>query len=261
MSHGDFLRQELEARRAALNRHPVYGMLRSVEDLRRFMSHHVYSVWDFMSLVKTLQAAVAPTRVPWLPPGDPDARRFINAIVLEEESDIGTPTGETFLSHFELYCGAMREVGADPGPALRFLALVAERGIERALDEGTVPEPARDFMRTTFGFIAGGKPHLAAAALAHGREHVIPDMFRRFLAQIGIGEAAAPTFHFYLHRHVHLDEDFHAPLSLRLLDHLCGDDAVKQEEARQAAVQAVSARIRFWDGVAEAIAPATAEQA
>jgi len=247
---------DLEPLRQRLNEHPVYGMLRSRDDLACFMRHHIYSVWDFMSLVKTLQAAVAPTRVPWAPVGDPSVRRFINAIVIEEESDLGLPdgSGPAHLSHFELYCAAMREVGADPSRALAFVQLALSRPIAAALTAGDMPEPARAFMGSTFGFIAGGQPHRAAAALALGREHVIPAMFRRFLANLGVTESEAPMFHYYLQRHVHLDEDFHAPMSLRLLDALCGGDATKREEARQTAVHALEARIAFWDGVAAAIA-------
>ena len=60
-------------------------------------------------------------------------------------------------------------------------------------------------------------------------------------------------FHYYLKRHIHLDEDFHAPLSLRLLDGLCDGDPVKVAEARAAAIQAVEARVEFWDGVLAAL--------
>ena len=41
--------------RARLEQHPIYGALRTLSDLRAFMAHHVYSVWDFMSLIKYLQ--------------------------------------------------------------------------------------------------------------------------------------------------------------------------------------------------------------
>jgi hypothetical protein len=78
-------------------------------------------------------------------------------------------------------------------------------------------------------------------------------MFRSILNQIGVSEQQAPVFHYYLNRHVHLDEDFHAPLSLRLLNQLCGDDDRKTEEAIDAAHEAIQARIEFWDGVLEAI--------
>ena len=236
-----------------LDSHPIYGALQSLDDLRVFMQHHVYSVWDFMSLIKYLQHAVAPARWPWTPGPDASVARFINELVLEEETDQAAPGGEGFSSHFELYLGAMREVGAEAGVPLRFIQTVREQGLQAALASGLVPAPALDFTRTTFGFIESGRPHAVAAALALGREHVIPAMFRAFLAHMAITEQQAPTFYYYLNRHIHLDEDFHAPLSLRLLDALCGDDAAKQAEARTAAVQAVEARIVFWDGVLAAL--------
>ncbi|MGE5471974.1 MAG: DUF3050 domain-containing protein [Bacteroidota bacterium] len=246
---------DLNPLRQQLDNHPVYGMLRSRADLVCFMSHHIYSVWDFMSLVKTLQAAVAPSSVPWRPVGDPAVRRFINEIVMEEESDLGLPEGggPPFLSHFELYCAAMGELGASPARALAFVARTADLPIGEALARSDIPEPARQFMTSTFGFIAGGQPHRAAAALALGREHVIPAMFRRFLAELQVSEAQAPMFHYYLKRHIHLDEDFHAPLSLRLLEALCGGDPARLAAAHQAAGEALTARLRFWDGVAAAI--------
>jgi len=72
-------------------------------------------------------------------------------------------------------------------------------------------------------------------------------------AELAVTEAQAPSFHYYLNRHVHLDEDFHAPLSLRLLAALCGDDANKWREAEAAAEAAVNARLQFWDGVLQAL--------
>jgi hypothetical protein len=42
-------------RHGPLNQHPLYAAVQSIEDLRVFMAHHIYSVWDFMSLLKALQ--------------------------------------------------------------------------------------------------------------------------------------------------------------------------------------------------------------
>lgn len=240
--------------RTRLDRHPLYESLRTVEDLRVFMTHHVHSVWDFMSLIKYLQHAVAPVCWPWQPGGDPTVQRFINELVLEEETDEAGPDhpGE-FSSHFELYLGAMREIGADADTPRRFVELAARGGIDDALASGLAPAAAAAFTRSTFDFIASGKPHVVAAVLALGREHVIPAMFRAFLARMGVSEHEAPTFHYYLRRHIHLDEDFHAPLSLRLLHGLCAGDAQRLAEAREAAEQAVAARIAFWDGVHAAL--------
>jgi hypothetical protein len=242
--------------RQRLDRHPIYAAVATLEDLRCFMQHHVYSVWDFMSLIKYLQARTAPTTVPWVPRGDGSVRRFINELVLEEESD-ETETGGTHSSHFELYLRAMDEIGADTAPMRRFIDAVETDGVERALDLPEVPAASRAFTRTTFAFIAADRPHEVAAALALGREHIIPMMFRAILDRIGVTDRDAPIFHFYLNRHVHLDEDFHAPLSLRLLNELCADDPVRLEQAVAAANAAVEARLVFWDGVLDAMPGST----
>lgn len=246
--------QHIEPLQQELDTHPIYAALRDLNDLRVFMQHHIYSVWDFMSLIKYLQRQVAPCTVPWAPLGDPAVRYFINQLVLEEESDcMARGDGPIYGSHFELYCGAMREIGADPAPALAFVARVGSNGLREAMLAVPPPAPARAFMETTFCFIDEDKPHEVAAALALGRERVIPGMFRRLLNDMGITQTDAPSFHYYLHRHIHLDEDFHGPLSLQLLEHLCGDDPEKFTEAEAAAEEAICARLRFWDGVRAAI--------
>lgn len=246
--------------RTRLDAHPIYAALATVDDLCVFMQHHVYSVWDFMSLIKYLQHEVAPARWPWTPRGDASVARFINELVLEEESDVALPGRTGHTSHFELYLEAMREIGADAETPRRFVSLVADRGLIPAFAAGLAPEPSARFMRSTFDVLGSGKPHAVAAALALGREHVIPGMFRAFLARMQVSEAQAPSFHYYLNRHVHLDEDFHAPLSLRLMATLAGDDAQKWVEVREAAQAAVEARLRFWDGVL-AVLPSQQPQA
>jgi hypothetical protein len=235
---------------ARLDKHPIYAAVESTEDLRVFMQHHVHSVWDFMSLIKYLQHAVAPTRWPWTPGADATIQRFINELVLEEETDEAGPDapGE-FSSHFALYLGAMREIGADADKPARFVEIAGREGIAAALTSGLAPAPSAIFNRTTFAYIDADKPHEVAAALALGREHIIPAMFRALLNRMAVTEEQAPIFHYYLKRHIHLDEDFHAPLSLRLLEGLCGGDPAKIAEARAAAIRAVEARVEFWDGV------------
>jgi len=235
-----------------LEDHPVYNAVETVQDLQCFMEHHIYSVWDFMSLIKYLQAEIAPTVFPWTPQGDGNIRRFINELVLEEESDEAGTDGE-FCSHVELYLKAMDEVGANTAPVTRFIEAVRKKGIEKALAGSGIPSPSRVFTSTTFDFIQENKAHRVAAALALGREHIIPCMFRSILQRIGISEHEAPIFHYYLNRHIHLDEDFHAPLSLELLNRLCEGEQTKIREAIDAANSAVGARIVFWDGVLDAI--------
>ncbi len=242
----------LQPLQAALQRHPLYAAVRDRADLRVFMEQHVFAVWDFMSLVKTLQHTLAPTGAPWLPVGNPAVRRFINEIVLAEESDLGLPDAQghaTYVSHFELYCDAMRDIGADADLPLRFVDRVRRSGLTAARSAGIVPIAAARFMDSTFALIGTNQPHVVAAAFALGREDVIPRMFRALLAEMGVTETQAPAFHYYLKRHIDLDEGEHGPLALRMLDDLCGGVPQRNAEALVAAEQALRARLRFWDEV------------
>lgn len=236
----------------ALEEHPIYGEVRSRADLQRFMTQHVYAVWDFMALLKYLQQVLAPTGAPWVPLGNPAVRRFINEIVLAEESDRGPPGpigAPAYSSHFELYCQAMDEIGAPTSGPLRFVATVRDQGLKAARALDVVPAAAGQFMDNTFAMIDSGKPHVVAAAMALGREDVIPQMFRALLARMGVTAEQAPGFHYYLQRHIDLDEGEHGPLALLMLDEVCGRDRQRIAEAEAAAEQALRARLHFWDQV------------
>ena len=162
MLNADFI----ESLRVRLDAHPIYAAVATPGDLRVFMQHHVYSVWDFMSLIKYLQNEVAPARWPWMPGSDAAVQRFINELVLEEETDIALPGHDGHTSHFTLYLAAMREIGADADTPARYVETVGEAGIDAALASGLAPKPSAAFNRSTFDFLASGKPHTVAAALA-----------------------------------------------------------------------------------------------
>ena len=243
-----------------LNSHPLYSSLRDLSDLRTFMEHHVYSVWDFMSLAKCLQETIAPTSQPWLPRGEGSLCRFVNELILEEECDEGPDDGE-YLSHFEIYLKSMVEIGAEVGPCKQFLDTVENHGLVKALELPCVPSPSKAFTRATFDIIGSNEPHKIAAAFALGRENIIPDMFREILKNSEVLEEAAPTFHYYLNRHVELDEGQHGPIAMRLLNSLCGGDEGKASEAIHTAEQAIENRIRLWDGVLASIGSEALEPA
>ena len=113
------LRERLAPMREQVNSHLLYRDISSLEDLRVFLESHVFAVWDFMSLLKTLQQMLTCVTVPWLPTPFPICRRLVNDIVLGEESD--TFDGN-YLSHFELYRQAMLEAEASVHPIDAFLA-------------------------------------------------------------------------------------------------------------------------------------------
>ena len=102
-----------------------------------------------------------------------------------------------------------------------------------------LPAAAR-FMDSTFALIETQQPHVVAAAFSLGREDVIPRMFRGLLATMGVPEMQAPAFHYYLKRHIDLDEGEHGPLALLMLEELCAGDPQRRVEAVAAAEQAHS---------------------
>jgi hypothetical protein len=236
--------------------HRIFEEVQTETQLRIFMEHHVFPVWDFMSLLKFLQAELAPSTWPWMPRPHGDLVRLINDIVVGEESDKLPKSHRqecSHTSHFDLYLMAMHEVGADTAPINAFLDVVRSQGLEMALEASMIPQPSRAFMKDTFSMLLEGKAHKVAASFSFGRENVIPGMFNSLLAKLGIGEDRAPIFHYYLKRHAELDGDEHGPAALHLVATLCGEDVIKINEAIVAAKSALASRSLFWDRVSSTI--------
>jgi hypothetical protein len=238
-----------------LENHPllVTNTIQTVDDLKTFMEHHVFAVWDFMSLAKALQHRICPSGDIWIPNRKQrKLGRFINEIILSEESDVD-PFNDSYICHFDLYCQAMAEIGANTEPITKFLQSVEKDGIDFALVDSWIPEPSEKFMRNTFDTIQRGKVHEIAAAFTYGRETVIPAMFRRLANQLNINAVEAPRFNYYLERHVEVDKDDHGPFALKLMEELCENHPLKIIEAENTAVESIQARIEFWSQVENAI--------
>ena len=229
-----------------LSSHPIFAEIHSLPVLQRFMETHVFAVWDFMSLTKRLQQELTCVALPWLPPQDPKAARLINEIVLGEESDERLEQGH--YSHFELYLDAMREVGASTQAIERFVSLQREGiGYASALQQAGASDAARQFVCHTLDIALNAPAHSVAAAFLHGRESVIPGMFQRILDDWGITGEQAPTFRYYLQRHIEVDAEDHGPAAEQLLARLVQDDPQREQQVYQAAIAAVQSRIALWD--------------
>lgn len=240
--------------RRRLMNHPIYKSLYSIEDLRIFMSHHVFAVWDFMSLLKSLQVELTCVTIPWLPPQYANASRLINEIVLVEESD---SLGDgRYISHFSLYLEAMKECGANTQLIDHFIdCLYQGFTVEEALTSNEIPESVQTFIAGTFAVIASKNTWEVASAFTFGREEIIPDMFRNFdleHSSTGLGTGTS-IFRKYLDLHIVTDEHEHMPLALRLVQFLCQDDERKWQEVVVSAESAIERRIALWDGVYAAI--------
>ncbi|MFY9931049.1 MAG: DUF3050 domain-containing protein [Streptosporangiaceae bacterium] len=246
----DWLTKEIEPVRVRVVTHPMYKQLSTMRAINTFMEHHVFAVWDFMSLLKSLQRELTCVNVPWVPTGVTGSRRLVNDIVLVEESD---ELDRGFISHFELYLRGMTESGASTAAIDAFISLLRDgRSVPSSLESAAAPEPSAEFVRATWDFIENAPVHCKAAAFAFGREDLIPDMFDQVVA-VRANEASLDTFCDYLARHIQVDSEEHTPMAMQMLADLCGDDDSRWKECSVTINSALEARLLLWDGVLAAI--------
>ncbi|WP_439881637.1 DUF3050 domain-containing protein [Pontibacter sp. MBLB2868] len=243
------LQEALKEHRQRLLQHNVYQSLETLDNLKVFMQHHVFAVWDFMSLLKGLQRDLTCVTLPWIPTGNPSTRRLINEIVLEEETDVdqqGHP-----VSHFELYLRAMDECGADKSQIQQLIKNIQQgSSMAGALDQVQVHSSVKAFVHNTFRIINLEGTHAMAAAFTFGREDLIPDMFRSLIADLNNRyPGKLNTFIYYLDRHVQLDEEVHTPLAMQMVSELCGDNDKKWQEALEVSKVCIEQRMELWNGI------------
>lgn len=243
------LQKNIEPLRLQIINHPVYGLIKDKDDLKIFMQFHVYAVWDFMSLLKTLQNELTCTRVPWFPVGNADTRFLINEIVVGEEADIDF--NGVRKSHFELYLSAMEQCGANTSQIDYFIKeLKASNNFELAFQKSETPAAAQEFVNFTFEIINSKKAYLQSAIFTFGREDLIPGMF---LSLVNDMHQTFPNeiaiFKYYLERHIEVDGDHHSHLALQMTANLCSDNVSIWEEVEQATITSLQKRIALWNGV------------
>ena len=245
------LKENIEAARVHLLAHPVYSQINNLEGLQKFTQYHVFAVWDFMSLLKSLQIGLTSVQLPWVPVGSANTRYLINEIVLGEESDVDEHDNR--ISHFELYLKAMRQMGASTNLIDALMSEIAKgKSINDAIKEVSLPEKVKAFLQYTFEIAQNAPLHVKAAVFTFGREDLIPDMFTEILHKIYADHPdKVATFKYYIERHIEVDGGHHSQLALEMVAELCGNDDTKWEEASQASLKALEIRAQLWDAILE----------
>jgi len=238
-------RPELER----VRRHSVYQQIRTMADVRCFMTHHVFAVWDFMSLLKALQVQLTCVSPPWRPIGDGKVRRFVNELVLEEESDC---LDGRYMSHLEMYMEGMAQAGADLVPIERLMSESVGWGTTDP-NLGQHGAPGR-FVQSTWKYISARRLPGLAGTFTVGRENLIPSMFKEIVAGLDDAQPGQLTiFRNYLERHIELDGGSHGEMACKLLESVCGDDDAAWAEAERAGLEAIEARLALWDAISGAL--------
>jgi hypothetical protein len=235
----------------AIEHHKTFTAITSIERLRRFAEIHVFVVWDFMCLLKTLQRKLTCNQLLWLPPADPLGCHLVNTLLAEEESDL--TADNRYLSHFALYLEAMEQCGANTENISAFI-----RGIEQGLslpqlfNKNLLPNPVKRFIEDTFDVIPKER-HAIAAAFAYGREHITGAMFSQILRNLASSGAGSNDslkgFIYYFQRHIDLDGGKHSAQSKMLVANLCGTDEKKWEDVVDTAVFSLKSRLQLLDAI------------
>jgi hypothetical protein len=243
------LKEEIKPLREQIVYHPLYSHIKSIAQLNVFMEHHVYAVWDFMSLLKSLQRQLTCTDVPWIPKGNAATRYLINEIVTGEESDVDQHGRRT--SHFELYLAAMAQTGGDTTNINTLIKQVETgSGVYEAMRQCKTEQAVFDFVSGTFDTIDTGKAYIQAAVFTFGREDLIPGMFISFVKELNKQTTdKVSIFQYYLERHIEVDGDHHSHLAYEMTEYLCADNDAYWAEATKAVKRALQSRIGLWNHI------------
>lgn len=248
------INEKIQPQKNILLHHPLYGKVKTIEDLHQFLESHVYAVWDFMSLLKALQNKLTCTTTPWFASANPETRYLINEIVLAEESDL-TLDGKR-LSHFEMYVEAMQGCGAKTNELEQFLQNVIDtNNVFIAIKQSDLHPNVKAFLDFSFRVIEEGKAHKIAAAFTFGREDLIPDMFTEILKgfQQNFPDIDLSQLIYYFERHIELDADEHGPMAMQMITELCAEDTQKWKDVEEVSVLALEKRIGLWNAIEEKI--------
>ncbi len=217
--------------------HQLFGQLHEIESLHLFMEHHIWAVWDFMCLTKSVQQVLCTQKAPWLPAKHPYLARIMHEILQEEEA--GQWHDGRYLSHFEWYLEAMREAGANTSPIENFIRHLEENGdVYDGLDR-FAPPAAASFVKQTL-MLCAGSAATRISAFALGREKLIPDMFPKLIEQ-----SRFTGLRYYLEQHIEVDGEEHGPFAVEMLKCYATND----RQASWGALQALKARTGLWDEI------------
>ncbi len=230
-----------------ISAHPLFASKLEPKHICKFMESHIFAVWGFMSILKSLQKIITPDNLPWMPNKNTKNGlvNFVNEIILCEESDYIEGIG--FISHFEIYLLAMKNMGAKTDQLDKLIARITDNGYnENYLDDINASVEVKSFLKHDLEVSINGTLPEIIGAFTLGREKVIPNMFSYILP--AIKETSTSKYLItYLERHIDIDGDRHGPLSMKLLNTSC--DKKQLSLAYATAIKSLELRLLVWDKV------------
>ena len=250
MDNLEYYKKEIIVLKNKIYKHKLFHKNLETKHIRYFMESHIFSVWGFMSILKSLQFSLSRNSLPWVPTENTrnGLTSFINEIVLSEESDYIEGIG--YISHFEIYLEAMKEIGADSSKILELIDCIYREGSAYdVINNLDILDEVKDFMKFDLDTALSGDLPKIVGSFTLGREKVIPNMFEHIVQSVADANATN-KFTTYLNRHIDIDGDRHGPLSSKLLDKLCCSDK-NLEVAYQAGIDSLNLRLKVWDKISD----------
>ena len=244
-------KKKLNDLKQKITAHPLFENKLEPKHICKFMESHIFAVWGFMSILKSLQKIITPDNLPWMPNKNTKNGlvNFVNEIILCEESDYIEGIG--FISHFEIYLLAMKNMGARTDQLDKLTSKINYEGYnEKYLDDVDASDEVKSFLKHDLEVSINGTLPEIIGAFTLGREKVIPNMFGYILP--AIKETSTSKYLItYLERHIDIDGDRHGPLSMKLLNASCGKEELSLAYAT--AIKSLELRLMVWDKVYEEI--------
>ena len=255
MNHIENIQESIKPIRQSLINHDLYKFIETPDDLRIFTQYHIYAVWDFMSLAKSLQQKLTCINVPWIPSNNSSEYTYlINDIVLAEESDLNWDGKRQ--SHFEMYLEAMKDLKASTEEIIEFIdQLKHGTDVFLVISASDIPKSIKSFLIFTFNTIFQNSTSDILSAFTFGREDLIPDMFTEIIGNIQerFPEQNIKKLKHYFDRHIEIDADEHGPMALKLMEGLCGKDENKWISAEKIAAKSLKKRLKMWNYIQQQI--------
>ncbi len=241
-------KKELTSLKRKINKHPLFKNNLNKNEVKLFMETHVFAVWGFMSLLKKIQKKITPQNIPWVPNENTKngLANFVNEIILGEESDYIDGIG--YISHFEIYLLAMKNIDANPNELMKFIKLNKKSNkISTNLQKINVCKEVKDFLKHDLKIASSGSLSQLVGVFTLGREKVIPNMFKYILQSLN-DDVKIKYLRAYLERHISVDGERHGPLSVSLLNNVCHNPNLMCE-AYKSAITSLELRLKVWDKV------------
>ncbi len=226
----------IKAKIQKLSHHEIYSELTSSARIKCFVSYHIFAVWDFIKLLKSLQNKISIALREQFKECPSEMNRLIDEIVFAEKSDLypyGQPNKD-----FDLYLRALAEIEVDPDCLWSFL---------ESKDNLHLLKPEiKELVESNLRIARLGTMEEIAATFFFGREKLTSQLFTSIIKVLKQEGKECPILICYTERLTQENSHKSEILALKLLDYLCKDEAEKVR-ALQAGLEALNLREKLWN--------------